>query len=406
MRKEINSIPELDIQSATTATVQKFALERHNIVDEVMRACSYSRQDSIDLVDAIPSFLHSVAGLERASALQLQCENQNLTHILRDSKIVTTAHGRMLAVIPSNAPSPMGLIVPFALSLTGNSVVVAAPRSIGEVTKKLVGLLPHQFGVTFWDAGVTDALATLVDNRQVDCLYFTGSSKHFAQLSARCAQVGTFLIFEGEGRGLAVVDEFLPDALYSDTIAKLAEATRFANGQMCSKPSFALVPARQIDDIVNSLNATFKTFELTKSTLSFFDASLHQLLRDRFGIDESTSTPVAIVGDLNDVGTIPELFGPVIMVVPYNSTEELIAVTGSHSPKLQITYFGENDDLVDRLVVSSRVARIVINRQPSLQNPAAPWGGYGLTGNSPPADLIAKGLRRTIVEGTVQWQDL
>jgi acyl-CoA reductase-like NAD-dependent aldehyde dehydrogenase len=370
-----------------------------------MSACSYSRQDASELVDAVPSFLHYVAQLERASAFQLQSENQHLAQLPWASKIVTTAHGHMLAVIPSNAPVPLGLILPFALAMTGNSVVVAAPRSIGHITKKLVGLLPDQFGVTFWDAGVTDALATLVDNRQVDCLYFTGSSKHLAQLSARCAQVGTSLIFEGEGRGLAVVDEFLPDALYVDTIAKLAEATRFANGQMCSKPSFVLAPVRQLDDIVTSLNSTFKALELSKPTLSFFDTSLHEVLRNRFGIDDNTSTPVAIGGTLDDVETTPELFGPVIMVVPYNSTEELLATTERHPQKLQITYFGENDDLLERVVASSRVARIVVNRQPSLQNPAAPWGGYGLSGNSSPVDLISKGLRRVIVEGTVQWQD-
>jgi acyl-CoA reductase-like NAD-dependent aldehyde dehydrogenase len=301
--------------------------------------------------------------------------------------------GRMLFAVPSNAPLPLGFIVPLALLAVGNNVVVAAPRRVRSVVMMLVEPLISYFGpdrLTLAENGVREALAAYVDTGAVEALYFTGSSDHFASLANRCAATGVELLYEGSGNGVAIVDDELRDDDLDTVSEQLVRALTFANGLMCTAPNVISIHDRHFDALCGRLVKAYGS----QSPVVSVDRSF----TSPSGGDASGLPGWLVPADDVITGQRRELFGPAAHVSRHRSWSALLGQLRRAPYRLQVTLYSRSDEKWLSLQNNTCFGRYCRNMTSTDQDPLLPWGNYGRSGSSPVRDFLDKGLRTVLIE--------
>jgi len=377
--------------------------QRAELIADVVSDCGYVTSDAATLVDAIQGFVEYLPTLLEVTQGQLQFENETLRRVSPAARIALRPWGRVLFVCPSNAPAPLATIVPASLALAGNHVTIVSPSAIRASVTRCVGLLPTEYSVQLWPGRAADAVSQIARNNY-DMVYYTGSSRFFPDISSLCARSGTHLIYEGEGRGVAIISKEAGETDLHRSANALTEALRYCNGKMCSKPTAVAVPAELETSFLELFVRVARESKLPRSAEALLGHTLARFIKE--GLDAGDFEALTLMHDdvpyllrARDFATAigAEMFGPALTVFTYETIEALRASLASHRYKLQLSWFGPRGDLL-ATADTAGVARVCANVQPSSQNPSLPWGGYGLSGTSDVLDFYRKGLRRVLCE--------
>lgn len=378
--------------------ISAFAAEMH-----------FSSADVNELWSAIDLFLHALPILNIHHANLTAAENAVMRKTAWPAEIKLEPLGHVLVCIPANAAIPLAAIVPLALLAGGNSVTIAASRESRSSALKILEALKDLGTFNVWEGGIRDAVeAHLASEKKVNAIYFIGSSRLYADVAAKCAANGITLIFEGEGRGVAVLDDTLDELSIKNAARDIVKAKTFCNGKMCSSPQIVLVHETIVSHAVQAFRIECKT------------SGLNQSVKTAVG-EQIWKTVKAYVGDLGDpypalrggesihpffwetksdyVNLHGELFCPGFVVAKYDNeilTNNQALLSGFN---LQVTLFTRDHVRVKVLIEKSNFARYCVNMNPCLQDPILPWGNYGKSGFSDVVDFYKKGLRRVVVEG-------
>lgn len=375
-----------------------------------LKETGYREKDARDLWQAIYIFLQGIVGLIE---VHHQLGEQDALSVNAISNQAFTEYhpwGKFLVCIPSNAPIPLGFIIPIALIASGNSVVVSSSSETGRALAEMVQkVFPDRLIV--WNGRVRESIKELVETRLVDVLYFMGSSRIYADIAETCARAGVTLLYEGEGNGVAVLSPTLRGNTFDDTVKVLIESKAFCHGYMCSAPNVVAVPA----SLLAVFSETFErynnmalpitvreaageaTWNLIQSHLSSGTETIPEILDF-----ESISFPFLVRNDDLAKALETELFCPVSYVLVYDDWSELLDSLYAVRHRLQISLFTEDSHEVEELIRTTGFARYCVNQRPTDQNPLLPWGNYGFSGYSDVQNFFSKGLRRIIVEGVVR----
>lgn len=393
---ELNNI--LDIMARNLRNNMEFLSEL------MSEECQYGKHDCEVLILESLKFIGNLPKIIAMHKNILDTENEHIRALVDSgASIRHEPHGKILLILPSNAPLPLAIVLPLALGVSGNSVILAGSSRTKRTIQNALNIFDGTgISVSLWGGTAKEAVSEFIEKSKVDLCYFTGSSKLFPNISNICAQKGIHLIFEGEGNGSAIIDKrHTKDSLVL-IASMLIESCRFCLGKMCSKPTAIFIPEEDYDFFIKTIKRLSQEIVLSCSVRDAFSAEeinrMCALSQRPTDAEIAGYSPVFIgVKDTSKV-IESELYGPGAFIVPYSSQHEVLSVIQTHSYKMQVSVFSSKGHELLKRIENKGFARTCINMQPIAQNINLPWGCYGLSGCSDVHDFYRKGLKRTLVE--------
>jgi acyl-CoA reductase-like NAD-dependent aldehyde dehydrogenase len=313
--------------------------------------------------------------------------------------------GVVAAIAPYNFPTVnmVGKIAP-ALAV-GCTVVMKPPPQdplcVIELARILdeVGFPP---GVVNLVTGSSPSVGqALVESPGVDMVSFTGSTAVGQAIYAAGAPTMKRLLMELGGKGAAVVCE---DADIDKAVQSIASVWAFHSGQICTAPTRAIVHRSRYDEVVAKLAAVAPTLKVgdpldgETQVGPVISAAQRDRIEDHIeagvkggaelvvdgrrpeGLDRGFYVaPTLLAGCTNDMAVVrQEIFGPVVVVVPYDTEDEAVALANDSDFGLYSYVFAGDTGRAYELARQIRSGRIGINTvQP---NNETPFGGFKQSG--------------------------
>jgi acyl-CoA reductase-like NAD-dependent aldehyde dehydrogenase len=288
---------------------------------------------------------------------------------------------------------------------TGNTIVMKPapqdPLAIIEFAEicEAVGFPPGVINVV--TGSKPDSGSALVDSQAVNMVSFTGSTGVGVRIYESGAKTMKRLLLELGGKGAAVICE---DADLTKAIAALVSVWGFHSGQICTAPTRAIVHRSLHDQLVAGLQAAAPNLKIgppeAADTLvgpvitgahrdrveSFIESGAKEggeLVIDGRrpeGFDKGFYVgPTLLANCTNDMQVVrEEIFGPVIVVVPYDTEEEAIAIANDSDYGLYDYVFSEDTSRAYGIAKQLECGNVGINT--AQRNHESPFGGFKMSG--------------------------
>jgi phenylacetaldehyde dehydrogenase len=286
----------------------------------------------------------------------------------------------------------------------GNTVVVKPapqdPLAVVELVRILdeVGFPPGVVNlVVSSEAGPA---AALVDSPDVDMVSFTGST----QVGVRIAEAGgrtmKRLLLELGGKGACLVFE---DADLKAAVGCIGSTWSFHSGQICTAPTRAVVHRSVFDDVVERLTAYAGALAVgdptdTKTVVGpLISASQRERVEGHIatgraegavvvagggrpaGLERGFYVEPTLLTGTNDMAVArEEIFGPVVVVVPFDEESEGVDIANDSDFGLYDYVFSGDTARAFRVARQLRSGHVGINT--AQRNHEAPFGGFKMSG--------------------------
>lgn len=306
-------------------------------------------------------------------------------------------------VVPWNFPLLM-LAWKIAPALAAGNTVVIKPAETTPVTALLLAEILQQAelppGVVNILTGAGETGAALVAHPGVDKVAFTGSTAVGRSIARAVAGTSKRLTLELGGKSANIVCE---DAAIDQAIEGIIDGIFFNQGQVCCAGSRLLVQESLHDEVVERLQARVRTLRLgdplDKNTDVGAINSAEQLARitalaadgDREGAIRWTFdcaipergywfAPTVFTGvEPSHRIAREEIFGPVLSVLTFRTTDEAIAKANNTPYGLSAGIWSANGSRI--LAVADKLrAGVVWANAFNRFDPASPFGGYRESG--------------------------
>ncbi|AKK26878.1 aldehyde dehydrogenase [Mycobacterium sp. EPa45] len=328
--------------------------------------------------------------------------------------------GVVAAITPWNYPQALA-VMKLAPALAAGCRVVLKPALetaldalVFAEAAMAVGLPPGVLSVVPGDAA---AGAHLVSHPGVDKVAFTGSTTAGRAIGAACGQLIRPVTLELGGKSAAVI---LDDADADLTIAGLRSASFANNGQTCHLSSRILVPHSRYGEFVDAIAALADNLIVGDPLDDCTEVGplVSAAQRDRVlgyitaGIAGGAKlvaggkaprdhprgwfvapTVFAEVGNADRLAQ-EEIFGPVVVLIPYRDDEEAIAIANDSDFGLAGTVWSKDSERATNIARAIRTGSVGVN-------------DYQLDIRSPFGGVKASGLGRELgPEGLAAYQVL
>ena len=313
--------------------------------------------------------------------------------------------GVVACISPYNFPlvNMVGKIAP-ALAVGCTVVMKPAPQdplAILELAEILhaVGFPPGVVNVITSSSPAPSA--ALCETRDVDMVSFTGSTSVGERIFEAGGKTMKRLLLELGGKGAGLV---LADANIDLAVGALGSVWSFHTGQICTAPTRAIVHSSRYDELVSRLAAMAPNLKVGDPTLqdTLVGPVISATQRDRIehyiavGAAEGAEVvvdgrrpahmergfyvaPTLLAGCRQGMTAVQEeIFGPVIVVVPFDDDEEGIAIANSTDFGLYDYVFSTDSDRAYRTAKQLRSGNVGINT--AQRNHDAPFGGFKMSG--------------------------
>ncbi len=313
--------------------------------------------------------------------------------------------GVVACISPYNFPlvNMAGKIGP-ALA-TGNTVVMKPapqdPLAVIELARLAteVGFPP---GVVNCVVGSRPEVGqALVETRDVDMVSFTGSTGVGAAIYSAGGATMKRLLLELGGKGACIVTD---DADVSKVVAALISVWAFHSGQICTAPTRAIVHRSQVDAVVDALAAAAPhlTVGPPESPTTVVGPVITGAHRDRIeeyvqlgadeggrivvdgrrpaGVDRGFYVGPTLITDChNGMRAVrEEIFGPVIVVVPFDTDDEAVAIANDSDFGLYSYVFSA--DLARAHAIGEQLESGNVGLNTAQRNHESPFGGFKMSG--------------------------
>ncbi|MEY2570928.1 MAG: aldehyde dehydrogenase [Acidimicrobiaceae bacterium] len=312
--------------------------------------------------------------------------------------------GVVAAITPYNFPivNMAGKVGP-ALAMGNTVVVKPAPQDPLAIIR---------FGEVFADAGFppgvvnvitgsgADVGEAIVASKHVDMISFTGSTGVGQRIGAVAGHGMKRLLLELGGKGAGVVFD---DADMRTAVGTISSVWAFHSGQICTAPTRVIAQRGIYEQLVAGLTQTAGHLKVgdpleDDTILGPVISSAH---RDRIegyvraGADEGGSVVAGgdrpdmergfyvkptLIGECKAGMTVvqEEIFGPVVVVVPFDDEDEAVALANGTDFGLYDYVFTKDTARGMRVARQLRSGNVGINT--AQRNHEAPFGGFKLSG--------------------------
>jgi acyl-CoA reductase-like NAD-dependent aldehyde dehydrogenase len=315
--------------------------------------------------------------------------------------------GVVSAIVPYNYPVQISLAKLVPALAAGCTVVLKAPPQTPWITAALGKLVAEQTDIP---PGVVNVLTSselavgeaTVTSPLVDMVSFTGSTAAGRRIMADAAATVKKVFLELGGKSAFVVMDDAP----LDLAGMFAGFTITSHaGQGCAITSRLLVPSAKLDEAVEQTVAIMAGVQVgdPADPANMMGPLISQAQWDR--VDAHVRTAVAEGGTVVTGGKRPEalpdgyfyeptlvtgvgpdstvaqeeVFGPVLVVLPYRDDDDAVAIANNSIFGLSGTVFGVDEDRATSVARRIRAGTVSVNGG-MWYGADAPFGGYKQSG--------------------------
>ena len=311
--------------------------------------------------------------------------------------------GVVAAIASYNFPmtNMAGKIAP-ALAM-GNTVVVKPapqdPLAVIALTRILDEVGFPAGVVNLITAQGPEPASALTTTPDVDMVSFTGSTAVGTRIAADGAPTLKRLLMELGGKGAAVV---FGDADVKAAVTAIGSTWAFHSGQICTAPTRAVIHRSIFDQVVEGLTAFAGFLKVGDPTQKdtvvgpVISGAQQQRILDYIetgrkegevvvggGRPEHLETgfyvePTLVVGGNDITVAREEIFGPVVIAIPFDEDEEGVAIANDSEFGLYDYVFSKDTARAFRVAKQLRAGHVGINT--AQRNMDAPFGGFKMSG--------------------------
>ena len=345
---------------------------------------------------------------------------------IANSLVVKEPIGVVGAITPWNYPLHQ-VVAKVAAALAAGCTVVLKPSEVAPLSAFALAEVFEQIGlpagvfnlVTGFGPVVGEAIAAHPD---VDMVSFTGSTAAGKRVQAVAAGTVKRVALELGGKSAFVV---LDDADLAKAV-KVGLANCFINGgQTCTAWTRMLVPAERYEEALELCRDGASRYPVGAPTADgtkvgplananqykrvrgFIEAAVADGARvvvggpDRpQGLDTGFYVQPTVLADVAPGSRVEqeEVFGPVLVVLPYESDDEAVAIANDTPYGLAGGVFSGDQERALRVARRLRTGMVDVNG--GRFNPLAPFGGYKQSGNG--RELGVHGLQEFLEVKSLQ----
>jgi acyl-CoA reductase-like NAD-dependent aldehyde dehydrogenase len=322
-----------------------------------------------------------------------------------NSLVVREAIGVVGCITPWNFPLSQ-ITLKIAPALAAGCTVVLKPSEIAPVNAMILAEIIHEAGLPPGVFNLVNGLGPVVGevlatHPEVDMVSFTGSTRAGKRVSELASQTVKRVALELGGKSASII---LDDADLEASVKGTVSACMFNSGQTCSAHTRMLVPAGRYDEVKALAKTAIAQFSIGPSLeeTSKLGPLVSASQRDRvlgfirIGIEEGADViaggaeapamdkgyfvqPTILGIKPTDTLAREEIFGPVLVVIPYKDEEEAVAIANSTIYGLGGGVWSGSDEHAMKVARRIRTGQVDINGGPFNAN--APFGGYKQSGN-------------------------
>ena len=322
-----------------------------------------------------------------------------------NSLVVREPIGVVGCITPWNFPLSQ-ITLKIAPAMVAGCTVVLKPSEIAPVNAMILAEIIHEAGLPPGVFNLVNGLGPVVGevlatHPEVDMVSFTGSTRAGKRVSELASQTIKRVALELGGKSASVV---LADANFEAAVKGTVAACMLNSGQTCSAHTRLLVPASRYDEVKALAQAAMARFSIGPSLdeTSKLGPLVSAAQRDRVlgfiqtGIDEGAEViaggaeappfetgyfvqPTILGVKPGDTLAQEEIFGPVLVVISYQTEEEAVAIANNTLYGLGGAVWAGSDESAIKLARRLRTGQVDINGGPFNAN--APFGGYKQSGN-------------------------
>jgi aldehyde dehydrogenase (NAD+) len=323
-----------------------------------------------------------------------------------DSLVIREPIGVVGAITPWNYPlNQVGAKVAYALA--AGCTVVLKPSEVTPVSVFMLAAAIDEAGLPPGVFNLVTGLGPVVGERlaehpDVDMISFTGSTAAGKRVAAVAAQTVKRVALELGGKSANVL---LDDADFPAAVTAGVAACYLNAGQTCSALTRMIVPRAQLAEVEELAKKEAEQYVVGDpfAAGTRLGPVVSDAQRDRvrhyiqLGIDEGatlvTGGPEApeglevgyyvkptVFSDVTTAMTIAqeEIFGPVLVIMPYDTEDEAVEIANSTAYGLSGGVSGSPERAL-RVARRLRTGQVRLNRARPVRG--APFGGYKESGN-------------------------
>ena len=328
-------------------------------------------------------------------------KRQGNTHIVREPV------GVCALITPWNWPMNQGLC-PVAPALLAGCTLVLKPSEYAPFSAQILAEILHEAGVP---SGVFNLIhgdgarigPLLSSHPDVDMVSLTGSTRAGSSVARHAADTIKVVSLELGGKSANII---LDDAPLEEAVAAGVMNMMFNTGQSCNAPSRMLVPATRMAEAERIAAATVQRLivgdPMDHATTTGPIANRRQYERVQAliarGIEEGATLVAGgpgrpegllhgwfarptVFGGIDNHATIAreEIFGPVLVMIPYDDDNDAVAIANDSDYGLSGYVWGGT--VARAAAVARRLRTGMVHLNGAGVDLAAPFGGYKRSGS-------------------------
>ncbi|QRE83178.1 aldehyde dehydrogenase [Rhodococcus ruber] len=319
-------------------------------------------------------------------------------------KIVREPIGVVAVVVPWNGPVATGSLK-ISPALAAGCTVVLKPAPEGPVTMMMLAEALDAAGLPEGVIGVVPAGREvgdyLVSHPDVDKISFTGSTAAGRVVMSRAAERIKRVTLELGGKSAAIIaddidlDTFLPGMVFGGI---------GHSGQVCAALTRIIVPRERQEEVVEAIKAVMESVKVgdprdedtvlgplaaerqQTRVLDYIEVGKKEGARLVTGggkpahLDRGWYVEPTLFADVSNDMRIAqeEIFGPVLVVIPFDSIDEAVAIANDSDYGLSGSVYAKDEELAQSIARRVRTGQISVNGYAMCV--VQPFGGYKQSG--------------------------
>ncbi len=307
-------------------------------------------------------------------------------------------------ITPWNWPMNQTCVKIFPALATGCTMILKPPQ-LAPYSAQILAEILHDAGTP---AGVFNMIqgqgsvigSALSKHEDVDMISFTGSEQVGVQIQKDAADTVKRVGLELGGKSAWIV---LDDSKLAEHVAGATSGMMGNSGQTCSAGSRLLVPGARLDEAIKASAEAANAVTVGDPMGNFamgpvVSKSQYNIIQDYIqkGLDEGAKLiagglgrpegldkgwyvkPTVFVGTNDMVIAREEIFGPVLVIIPYDDADDAVRIANDSLFGLGGYVSGEDADKCRDVARKMRTGAVWINGGFDFH---APFGGYKRSGN-------------------------